>query len=81
MAKKSDSWRMTYYTLTKSVFVTCGWDVGVGLGTEEALTETAWTGYDAGVRLSTAALDNLYVCLSTVRCCAVRFQCSSAGNK
>lgn len=32
----------------------------LGLGDEKAATEAAWKGYDAAVRLSTAAIDNLY---------------------
>jgi cobyrinic acid a,c-diamide synthase len=33
---------------------------GIGLDTEKATTETAWKAYDAGVRLATTAIDNLY---------------------
>ena len=31
-----------------------------GIGNEVTVTEAAWTGYDAGVRLATATVDNLY---------------------
>jgi len=50
-------------TLTRSVFVDlplAGIQWGWGIGPEEAVTKTAWKGYDAGVRLATAAIDNLY---------------------
>lgn len=33
---------------------------GCGVGAEKTVTETAWQGYDAGVRLAAAAVDNLY---------------------
>lgn len=33
---------------------------GLGIGTEREVTETAWKGYDAGVRLATTTIDNLY---------------------
>lgn len=33
---------------------------GLGISTEQQATETAWKGYDAAVRLSTATIDNLY---------------------
>ncbi|HKA52988.1 MAG TPA: hypothetical protein VKJ47_04940 [Candidatus Binatia bacterium] len=33
---------------------------GMGLGAEKQTTETAWQAYDAGVRLATTAVDNLY---------------------
>jgi hypothetical protein len=33
---------------------------GLGLGKEKEVTEAAWRGYDAAVRLATAAVDNLY---------------------
>jgi hypothetical protein len=63
MAKRTGQLADDLLTLTKSVFVDLplvrmrwGW----GFGTEEAVTETAWRGYDAAVRLTTAAIDNLY---------------------
>lgn len=51
------------FILTRSVFIDLPlteiqWQWGVGK--KEAVTETAWKGYDAGVRLATAAIDNLY---------------------
>jgi len=63
MAKQTGHLADDVFTLTKSVFVdlpVAGMRWGWGLSSEKALTETAWTGYDAGVRLSTAAIDNLY---------------------
>ncbi len=33
---------------------------GFGISTEKEATEAAWTGYDAGVRMATAAIDALY---------------------
>src|SRR5262249_52523388 len=33
---------------------------GLGIGNEKEITETAWKGYDAWVRLATATIDNLY---------------------
>ncbi|MGE0821335.1 MAG: hypothetical protein AB7G75_24475 [Candidatus Binatia bacterium] len=32
----------------------------LGLGTDKKTAQTMWTGYDAGVRLATAAVDSLY---------------------
>jgi hypothetical protein len=32
----------------------------LGIGNEKEITETAWKGYDAWVRLATATIDNLY---------------------
>jgi hypothetical protein len=49
--------------LTRSVFVDLpltGIQWQWGVGKKAAVTETAWKGYDAGVRLATAAIDNLY---------------------
>ena len=63
MAKKTERLADDVFTVTKSIFVdlpVAGLRWGWGIGTEESVTETAWTGYDAGVRLSTAAIDNLY---------------------
>jgi hypothetical protein len=33
---------------------------GLGMGEEKEVAEAAWAGYDAAVRLSTTAVDNLY---------------------
>ncbi len=63
MAKRTEQLADDLLTLTKSIFI----DLPLtrmqwrwGIGAEEAVTETAWKGYDAGVRLTTAAIDNLY---------------------
>ena len=51
------------FILTRSAFVDlplAGLQWGWGIGPEEAVTETVWKGYDAGMRLATAAIDNLY---------------------
>jgi hypothetical protein len=52
-----------FLILARSVFVDLpltGIQWQWGFGKKEAVTETAWKGYDAGVRLATAAIDNLY---------------------
>ena len=52
-----------FFILTRSVFVDLpltGIQWQWGVAKKEAVTETAWKGYDAGVRLATAAIDNLY---------------------
>ena len=51
------------FILTRSVFVDlplAGIQWQWGVGKKAAVTETAWKGYDAGVRLATTAMDNLY---------------------
>ncbi len=63
MANKAEQPMDDLFTLTKSVFIefpSAGIRWGWGVGTEEDMTETAWKGYDAGVRLAANALDNLY---------------------
>jgi hypothetical protein len=52
-----------FFILIRSVFVDLpltGIQWQCGVGKKEAVTGTAWKGYDAGVRLATAAMDNLY---------------------
>jgi hypothetical protein len=52
-----------FLLLTRSVFVDlplAGIQWQWRVGKKKAVTETAWKGYDAGVRLATAAIDNLY---------------------
>jgi hypothetical protein len=52
-----------FLTLTKTVCVDlplAGMQWSWGNDMEETVTKTAWTGYDAGIRLAAAAIDNLY---------------------
>lgn len=63
MSKKSTHQIEDFFTLTKTVLI----DLPLaemlwrwGIGNEATVTEAAWTGYDAGVSLATATVDNLY---------------------
>jgi hypothetical protein len=63
MAKKVRRDVEDLFTLTKTVFLDlplAGVQWGWGFSNGEVVTETVWKGYDAGVRLATATIDNLY---------------------
>src|SRR5215475_5581485 len=50
-------------TVSKTLFIDlplAGTKWGLKIGEEKEATETAWKAYDAGVRLATTAIDNLY---------------------
>src|SRR5262245_20358277 len=54
---------MDFVTMYKSVFFDLpltSFKSSLGMATEKEATETAWNGYDAGVRMATAAIDTLY---------------------
>lgn len=63
MSKKETSYLDDVFTLTKTAcidFPLAEMQRRWGLGEEETVTKAAWTGYDAGVRLATAAIENWY---------------------
>lgn len=63
MSQKSMQQVDDFMTLTKTISVDLpitGLQWIWGFGKEETVTKVAWKGYDAGARLSAAAIDNLY---------------------
>jgi hypothetical protein len=63
MAEKKRQEMEDLVTVSKTLFIDLpltGTRWGFGIEGEKELAEVAWKGYDAAVRLSTAAIDNLY---------------------